>query len=78
MRLYGIALCAAFELRVSKKRLLSAGKLDLKKALEVTQGMKAAQQTAKHMHVESPGVHSVEPYSKGNSPKPWVASTPCP
>ncbi|KAL5473475.1 hypothetical protein EMCRGX_G027964 [Ephydatia muelleri] len=61
-----------------QKRLLSEAALDLKKALEVAQGMEAAEQTTKHMHVDSPGVHSVEPNKKGNSPKPLALSTPCP
>ena len=32
------------------KTLLSEAALDLKKALEVAQGMEAAEQTTKHMH----------------------------
>lgn len=42
-----------------QKRLLSEATLDLKKVLEVALGMEVAEQTAKHMHIESPGVHRV-------------------
>ena len=61
-----------------QKRLLSEAALDLKKALEVAQGMEAAEQTTKYMHVDSPGVHGVESNRKGTSPKPPAPSTPCP
>ncbi|KAL5503517.1 hypothetical protein EMCRGX_G010478 [Ephydatia muelleri] len=36
----------------------------MKKALEVAQGVEAGGATTKHMHVETPGVHAVEPVVK--------------